>query len=264
MISPIPTQRFITNRYADGRSIRSWLARLRPLGCASKSANHVGVHGVSAFWPNRRCRKYSSTSPTIRYSSSTHRPITLRRVGGNLARNASTSTPPPRTLPPQIPDARQPERRVAQRAHHPKRCCCAPASNRLRCASAQHVETPERTGDRQMTLDVRTYSECRQRKVGAFLAVSGCGVDQDVLAGAAHQIRCRTGDDLVRLAVPEPRRQPRTVSLPDLAAAFRCELGSYRGAALPFRDAGDCHLTEGDRLHRISPPPSRTRCLRGR
>jgi hypothetical protein len=93
MISPIPTQRFITNRYADGRSIRSWLARLRPLGCASKSANHVGVHGVSAFWPNRRCRKYSSTSPTIRYSSSTHRPITLRRVGGNLARNARTQHP---------------------------------------------------------------------------------------------------------------------------------------------------------------------------
>src|ERR1700682_5836714 len=93
MISPIPTQRFITNRYADGRSVRSWLPRLRPLGCASKSANHVGVHGVSAFWPNRRCRKYSSTSPTIRYSSSTHRPITLRRVGGNLAPNARTQQP---------------------------------------------------------------------------------------------------------------------------------------------------------------------------
>jgi hypothetical protein len=51
------------------------------------------VHGVSAFWPNRRCRKYSPTSPTIRYSSSTHRPITLRRVGGNLARNARTQHP---------------------------------------------------------------------------------------------------------------------------------------------------------------------------
>src|SRR6476659_1450496 len=57
-----------------------------------------------------------------------------------------------------MPDAtRQPaltaatRRRVKQRAQHPKRSCGARPLNTVRCNSAQHVETPERTKDRSLS-----------------------------------------------------------------------------------------------------------------
>src|SRR4029077_6361250 len=63
-----------------------------------------------------------------------------------------------------MPDAtRQPaltaatRRRVKQRAQHPKRSCGARPLNTVRCNSAQHVETPERTRHRGMTPKLRTY-----------------------------------------------------------------------------------------------------------
>src|ERR1700694_2606390 len=72
MISPIPAQRFITNGYADGSSVRSWLACLRPVGCAT-CVNHVGVHGVSAFWLR------SHAPPQITEPATPHTPASCSR-----------------------------------------------------------------------------------------------------------------------------------------------------------------------------------------
>src|SRR6185436_2694461 len=49
-------------------------------------------------------------------------------------------------------------RRVKQRAQHPKRSCGARPLNTVRCNSAQHVETPERTEHREMTRSSSSYS----------------------------------------------------------------------------------------------------------
>ena len=48
-------------------------------------------HAPAQSWPNRRCRRYSSTSPTIRYSSSTT--VQCRSPDGNLTRKARTRHP---------------------------------------------------------------------------------------------------------------------------------------------------------------------------
>src|SRR5882724_1862488 len=90
------------------------------------------------------------------------------------------------------------------------------------------------------------------RDVGPLFAVSTARIDQNILPGAAQQVRGDSGVNFFRLRVPVGGHERRAVPLPILASTLRYEQRRNRVEVFRLRNTSDGHITQGDWLHRSS------------